>query len=206
MAPRFLTITLRRLRASAPRAIEVVTIMGSISGVRPTATEMAKSSASSQLPLVMPLSTSTAGAITAMKRISSRDTAPRPLSKAVLGGLSPMVRAMEPKMVLLPTATTTARALPLMTVLPWKARHPMPVRAAAGSAEGAGDFSTGSLSPVRADCAMNRSRAERMRRSAGTISPAARRTMSPATSSSMGSSCRTPSRCTAAVVWIISDS
>ena len=92
--------------------------MGSISGVRPTATEMANSSASIQLPLVKPFSSSTIGTITAMNRISSRLTLPMPLSKAVLGGLLPMVRAMEPNMVPSPTATATARALPLMTVLP----------------------------------------------------------------------------------------
>ena len=118
MAFRFLMMTFCRLISRAPLASEVVTIMGSISGVSPTATEMAKSSASIQLPLVKPFSSSTAGAITAIKRISSFVTPPIPLSKAVLGGLSPMVRAMEPNMVPAPTATATARALPLTTVLP----------------------------------------------------------------------------------------
>ena len=118
MAFRFLMMTFWRLISKAPLAREVVTIMGSISGVRPTATEMANSSASIQLPLVKPFSSSTIGTITAMNRISSRLTLPMPLSKAVLGGLLPMVRAMEPNMVPSPTATATARALPLMTVLP----------------------------------------------------------------------------------------
>ena len=50
---------------------------------------------------------------------------------------------------------------------------------------------------------MNRSLAFRMRRSAGIISPAARWTMSPTTSSSIGRSCFTPPRSTQAVVWIM---
>ena len=79
---------------------------------------MANSSASIQLPLVKPFSSRTTGVITAMKRIRSRDTEPMPLSKAVLVGWPLMVRAMAPNMVPLPTATATARALPLMTLLP----------------------------------------------------------------------------------------
>src|SRR4029078_6298440 len=50
-------MTLRRDIASAPLARLTVTIMGSISGVRPTATATANNSASSQLPLVRPLMT-----------------------------------------------------------------------------------------------------------------------------------------------------
>ena len=204
-----LTSTFCRLIASAPRASEVVTIMGSISGVSPTATEMANSSASSQLPLVRPFSSSTAGAITAMKRISSRDTCPIPWSKAVAGPLSsPTLRASPPKTVPPPTATATARALPLTTVLPWKARQARSVRGSFSQPlpAGAAVFSTGSLSPVRAAWLMKRSRASKMRRSAGIISPAERWTMSPSTSSSMGSSCFWPARWMQQVVWSMADS
>ena len=118
MALRFLMMTFFRLMASAPLASEVVTIIGSISGVSPTATEMANSTACIQLPLVNPLSSRTSGTMAAIKRISSRDTAPIPFSKAVLGGFSSSVPAMPPSMVSPPTATTTARALPLITLLP----------------------------------------------------------------------------------------
>ena len=45
----------------APLARQVVTIIGSISGVRPTATEMANRNASSQSPLVRPLMKNTTG-------------------------------------------------------------------------------------------------------------------------------------------------
>ena len=66
--------------------------------------------------------------------------------------------------------------------------------------EGSPDFSTGSLSPVRADWLKNRSLALRIRRSAGIISPADRWMMSPTTISSMGRSSRLPFRSMQAVV------
>ncbi|MNU50333.1 hypothetical protein D3C71_392960 [compost metagenome] len=52
MASRRLTTTLRRDMRKAPLASVAVTIMGSISGVSPTAMASANSSASSQSPLV----------------------------------------------------------------------------------------------------------------------------------------------------------
>ena len=75
------------LMARAPLAREVVTIMGSISGVRPTATEMANSAACIQSPLVKPLTNSTTGTISSIKRISTQETELTPFSKVVLGGL-----------------------------------------------------------------------------------------------------------------------
>ena len=80
MAPKFciassrFTMTFLRDRNTAPLASVEVTIMGSISGVRPTATARANSSASTQSPLVKPLMKNTSGAITNMKRISSQLT------------------------------------------------------------------------------------------------------------------------------------
>jgi hypothetical protein len=61
IAPKFwialsrLTITFFCDMAIAPLERHTVTIMGSISGVRPTATDSANRNASSQLPLPMPL-------------------------------------------------------------------------------------------------------------------------------------------------------
>ena len=72
--------------ATAPRARQVVTIMGSISGVRPTATETANSAASIQLPSEKPFRNSTTGTMTSMKRISTQETALTPFSKVVFGG------------------------------------------------------------------------------------------------------------------------
>ena len=199
MALRFFTMTLRRLMAMAPLASEVVTIMGSISGVRPTATEMANSSACIQSPLVNPLTNSTTGTITSMKRMSTQETALTPFSKVVLGGFSSTCRASAPSMVSPPTASTTAVAEPLMTLLPRKARFGASVRAPPAAA-GPPLFSTGSLSPVRADWLTDRSFAARMRTSAGIMSPAQRCTTSPATMSSSGTSSRRQARSTQAVV------
>ena len=67
----------------APFERLAVTIIGNISGVSPTATEMAKMKASIQSPFVMPLTRNTIGTITSMKRMSSRLTLVIPLSKAV---------------------------------------------------------------------------------------------------------------------------
>ena len=89
MAPKFwiafrrLTMTFLRDIASAPLARLTVTIIGSISGVRPTATATAKRSASSQSPLVRPLIRNTSGTITPMKRIISQVKRLMPLSKLV---------------------------------------------------------------------------------------------------------------------------
>src|ERR1035437_915592 len=67
MAPKFwmefsrLTITFLRLMASAPLERQTETIIGSISGVRPTATAIAKKKASFQSCLVKPLMRKTRG-------------------------------------------------------------------------------------------------------------------------------------------------
>ena len=71
----FLAITL------APLTKFVVTIIGSISGVRPTATDSPKRKASSQSPFVSPLMTITAGAINDINLISSMDVLWMPNSK-----------------------------------------------------------------------------------------------------------------------------
>jgi len=96
-------------------------------------------------------------------------------------------------------ATTTAIAVPFCTEVPVKT---MFLQAERGSAMPSAPsmiatdevFSTASLSPVRADSITNRSRAVTMRASAGTMSPAERRIMSPGTSSSKGISMRSLSR------------
>ena len=57
----------------APLTKFVVTIIGNISGVRPTATDKPNRKASSQSPLVNPLITITVGAIKAMNLINNMD-------------------------------------------------------------------------------------------------------------------------------------
>jgi hypothetical protein len=100
MASRFFTITFWRAMAIAPRERLAVTIIGSISGVRPTATERAKKKASPQLPLLTPVITNTAGAITDMQRIRSRLTWLMPRSKLVLFSTPVTAVAMEPRAAL----------------------------------------------------------------------------------------------------------
>ena len=161
--------------------------------------EMANKTACIQSPLVKPFTNSTTGTITSINRISTQETALTPFSKVVLGGFWFRLLAREPSMVEFPTASTSPLALPLTTLLPKNARFSISVKVRSSLTK-APVFSTGSLSPVSADWLMNRSLACRIRTSAGTISPAERWTMSPATSSSMGSSSLRPSRSTQAVV------
>lgn len=103
MAPKFwmafrrLTTTLRRAMATAPLARLDDTIMGSISGVRPTPTARANRKASVQSPLAKPLISSTTGTMTSMKRISSQLTLFTPRSKAVCAREPTMALASEPK-------------------------------------------------------------------------------------------------------------
>ena len=78
-----LTMTSLRAMTRAPRARHVVTITGSICGVMPTATDTEKSSASSQSPLVSPLTRKTTGHMTSMNATSTRETEATPASKLV---------------------------------------------------------------------------------------------------------------------------
>ena len=175
MALRRFTIVLCRDIATAPLARFVVTIIGSISGVSPTATARANSSASSQSPLVRPLIRNTSGTITSMKRMRSQLTLLTPTSKAVVGRRPSSPRAIEPVAVRPPVFTTTDVAVPLTTLVPMKqmvARSN--VDGAVTPAGGVSNFSTGSASPVSADWLMNRSLAPSRRTSAGTMSPAER--------------------------------
>ena len=107
---------------AAPFAKLVVTIIGSISGVKPTATESANSVASSQSPLVKPLINNTIGTITNIKRMSSFDTDCTPFSKPVfiLGRMIDF--AMVPNIVSFPIATATQVAEPLITLVPINAK------------------------------------------------------------------------------------
>ena len=118
---KFFTMVCFLLMETAPFARQVVTIMGSISGVKPTAMEMPNKKASNQSPLVMPLMKNTSGTMTIIKRISTHETALTPLVKLVSTASPATAEAMEPKRVWSPTQTATAVALPEITLLPIKA-------------------------------------------------------------------------------------
>ena len=209
MAPRFwialrcFTMTFFRDMATAPLARLADTIMGSISGVRPTATDSANNAACTQSPFAKPLRKSTTGTMPTMNRMSTHDTAFTPFSKFVRTRVSATRRAKAPNSVSLPTAITRARAEPLTTVLPMNARllHSSGLPPVCGCA--AVHFSIGSLSPVSDDWLTKRSLVSTMRTSAGIMSPAASRITSPTTSSEMGRSRLSPSRKTAMVVLTI---
>ena len=96
MALRSFTMVFLRDMATAPFERLAVTIIGSISGVRPTATETAKRNASSQSPFVNPFTRNTKGIITSMKRMSRKLTLLMPLSKAVAARWPVMPLTIEP--------------------------------------------------------------------------------------------------------------
>src|SRR6516164_2395306 len=113
-------MTLARDMSIAPFARFTVTIMGSISGVRPTATATANSSASSQSCLVKPLIKKTVGTMTIMNRIINQIKRLMPWSKAV-GTRRPAISSAScPKNVCAPVRTTMPVAKPLTTLAPMK--------------------------------------------------------------------------------------
>src|ERR1035437_4514347 len=83
--------------ARAPLERLTVTIMGSISGVSPTATAIANRIASNQSCLLSPLIRKTAGTITAMKPIISQVNLLTPLSKLVSWRCPTILAARDPK-------------------------------------------------------------------------------------------------------------
>ncbi len=115
--------------ATAPFARQVDTIIGSISGVRPTAIEMAKSAADIQLPFVNPLIKNTMGTMTSIKRMSTHEIELIPFSKLVSGGAAESSFAMLPNRVSFPVVIMIPEAVPLMTLLPIKARFGASVNA-----------------------------------------------------------------------------
>ena len=102
MADSFLTITFSLASFCAPLARFELTIIGSISGVKPTATAMAKKKALLTSCLVMTLRMKTMGnkmAIIFKRRALTRF---RPISKAVSALLPVALFAMSPKKVSFP--------------------------------------------------------------------------------------------------------
>ena len=120
MALRRLTMTFFFDIAMAPLARLTVTIIGSISGVSPTATATANSNASNQLPLLRPLIRNTSGAMIEMRPIIIQVIRMMPLSKLVSTRCSPIAPATWPKAGSAPVSTTTPQPTPLTTMLPMK--------------------------------------------------------------------------------------
>ena len=147
-----MTTNRRRDNSTAPRERQTVTIIGSISGVSPTATARANSSASCQLPWAQPFSTNTEGTSTATNRSISHVNCEMPRSKLLGGTGWRTASASDPRQVSEPVAITTPRAVPDSTLVPRKQRFGKSSGAAAPGGTGSADFSTGNDSPVRVDC------------------------------------------------------
>ena len=190
------TMTCLRDMAMAPLDRFTVTIIGSISGVRPTATAIAKKNACSQSPLLRPLIRNTAGTITRIKRIISQVKLSIPLSKLVRTRGPAIACASEPRDVSLPVVRTAAVAVPVSTFVPRKQRLDSSYGLLVSRVSQRSDFSTGIVSPVKVAWFTKRSLDESILTSAGTISPAARRTRSPGTRPSRRISWSLPSRIT----------
>ncbi len=90
-------MTFLRAIMSAPLERHTVMIIGSISGVSPTATDSANSKASTQLWLRNPTIRKVIETITTMKRIISQVKSRTPLSKLVASRLESIFSASEPK-------------------------------------------------------------------------------------------------------------
>ena len=175
-------MTFLRDMARAPLDRHTETIIGSISGVSPTATASEKKKASRQLCFVTPLMTKTSGTNTAMNRIISQVNLLMPRSKAVSICWPARLRATLPKYVCAPVVTITAVAVPLSTLVPRKQVFVRSMVETLPRRSRASVFSTGMDSPVSVAWMTNKSFADRSRTSPGIMSPAQSLTTSPGTS------------------------
>ena len=163
------------------------TIIGSISGVRPTATAREKKNASFQSCLVSPLMTKTSGTITIMKRIISQVNRLTPAVEAGLDLLAGEAAGHVAEIGLRAGGDDDRGGRAAFDA----GAEEADVRVLDGGdvrarRRGASVFSTGIDSPVRVAWMTNRSLAERSRTSPGIMSPAESFTMSPGTSCCSG--------------------
>ena len=128
-----------------------------------------------------------------------------PRSNSVAGAAVCRRARMRPNSVDDPVCTTSARAVPLITCVPWKSAFTR--RAGASSAAHTPTcFSAGKLSPVNVASSTNRSRSSINAQSAGITAPAPSTSTSPGTISSTATSRVSPSRTTCARTRITSSS
>jgi hypothetical protein len=199
MAASCLTMTFRRAIRTAPLASVTETIMGSSSGVRPTAsaTEKRKDSSRSRRSSALTRKAKSTRNITTWRMRKPKRRVPR--SNSVSGGRPTRAAATRPNSVDRPVHTTRAVPKPLTTEVPRNTALTALPRSAAPCPSGSACFSRGSDSPVSAASFTKRSFADSNRASAGTRSPALSWTTSPGTTSRTGRSQTAPSRSTSAV-------
>ena len=173
--------------------------MGSSSGVRPTASASANNSASSHGRCRDRLSVRTT--TTRIRAIRSSKPLNRfnPCWKAVGAVRPPRAPAISPSRLDRPVAQTSSVPVPPTTEAPAKAALLASPSSSTGDARFPACLSAGKDSPVRIAWSICRLLASMRRPSAGTTSPAPRRTMSPGTRSTTGISTNAPSRRVVAV-------
>ncbi len=199
MAASRLTMTFLRAMRTAPLARVTETIMGSNSGVSPTAsaTENRKDSRGSRRRRALTRNTKSTRKITTWRMRKPNPRVPR--SNSVSGGCPVRVAAMRPNSVDAPVRMTTAAPNPLTTEVPRNTAVRASPSPPAGAPSDWACFSRGRDSPVSAASLRKRSLADRSRASAGTRSPAESWITSPGTTSRAGSWRGAPSRRTEAV-------
>ena len=183
-----------------------VTIIGSISGVNPTATAKLYVKAFNQplwllfcAPMMIKIVIDSAIIVHIIIQLTLRI----PLSKAVFSLFLVKAFAIEPKYVSLPVDSTTPIAVPEDTEVPIKHKFEHSRADVTLLAINVLSFSTGSDSPVSDDWVINKSFADIILISAGIISPAAKLIISPGKISSIEISLKIPFLLTAIVVLII---
>lgn len=181
---------------TTPIASTAVAAAGRASGMAPTARATAATIMSAG---ALPRSTPIPNVTAARARITKASCLPNRASLRVNGVTGAMASSAscctEPISVADPMATTTAFAVPRVTIVPeWT----MFVRSASGrsTVRLSDDLATATDSPVSADSSHSRSRVSSTRPSAGTRSPASSTTTSPGTSSAEAILRRTPPRMT----------
>src|SRR5208337_1059861 len=174
-------------------------LIGSSSGVSPTASASGNINDSSTGRWKKMLITRTNSTISTVKRMISMPKRRMPTAKAVAGGFSDRLVARWPSAVRSPVRHKTMVPVPLMTEVPANTALDAPEGFSAPVALSFASFSAGYGSPVRSAWFTNRSRLSMSRASAGTRSPAMSSTTSPGTSPSIGNDTTAPSRRT--VAW-----
>ena len=118
IADRRFTTTLRFDRRIADRASVTVTIMGSSSGVSPTASASANISDSSTGRCSETFTTTTNSTISTVRRMIRMPKRRMPVMNAVAGAFSERLLARRPSEVLRPVRQTRMVAVPLITDVP----------------------------------------------------------------------------------------
>ncbi len=148
IAERRFTITRRFESCRADRASVTVTIIGSSSGVSPTANATANMTDSSTDRWNDRFTTSTNNTMNTVKRMISIPKRRIPTANAVAGGFSERLVAKCPSAVSAPVRHTSTTAVPLMIEVPANTALEAPVGLSAPDAVSLTSFSAGYGSPV----------------------------------------------------------